>query len=261
VDAEVALITNIGLDHTAYLGPTREAIGREKAGVMRAGQPVVCADRDMPASIAEHAAAAGAQLHHIDDAFAIDESGWRGPAGQPLHWQQPLPGHIVADNLAAALAVTELLGEPATSAEAVMRACSARQALHGRREIVEDGPVRIVYDVGHNVEAIAVLADWLRAHPVAGATRVVIGMLADKPVEAVANMLAPLTDCFYCADLAALSERGIDAETLAGRVGHGAQVLAAPAAAVAAVGAQARRGDQIVVCGSFYTVAHARTES
>lgn len=265
IDADVALITNIGLDHADYLGATREAIGAEKAGVMRSRRPVVSADRDLPRTVATHAADVGAQLYRIGDAFEIDAHGWRGWDRQGVDWLQPLPAHVLADNLASALAVVELLGELPHSAAAVMRACAAQRTLRGRCEIVEDGPVPVVYDVAHNVEAVALLVAYLRNHPVAGATHVVIGMLADKPVEAVAGLLAPLADCFYAADLAAISERGfsdrrLDATALARRVGHGAEPAGVPAAALARARMAARPGDRIVVCGSFYTVAHARLE-
>lgn len=261
VDADVALITNIGLDHAAYLGNTRAAIGFEKAGIMRAHTPVVCADRDMPRSIESHATVVGAPLYRIGEVFDIDGRGWHGWAGQSIRWAVPLPDHVLPDNLAAALAVTELLDELPTTSAAVTRACNASEGLHGRREIVEDGGVSIIHDVGHNAEAIAILADWLRAHPAAGTTHVVIGMLSDKPVEAVAAMLAPVTDQFHAVDLAAVSERGVDAAALAARIGHAAVAGGSPRATLAAVRAQAQVGDRIVVCGSFHTVAHARKET
>src|SRR5699024_6362712 len=151
-----------------------------KAGVMRAGQPVVCTDRNMPPSVSEYAARVGARLLHIDDAFTMDGDCWHGTTGQVIEWPEPLPASVLADNLAGALAVVEQLGEPADSAAMVTRAChTAAETLHGRREIVEDRGIRTIYDVGHNVEAIAVLAAWLRNHPVTGVTHVVIGMLAD----------------------------------------------------------------------------------
>lgn len=260
VDADVALITNIGIDHAAFLGDTRAAIGHEKAGIMRTNRPVVCADRDMPQSIAAHADNIGAQLYRIGCSFDVDDRGWRGWAERTMHWAASLPDHVVPENLAAALAVTALLGALPRTEEAVSRACTAQRGLHGRREIVEDGGVSVIYDVGHNAQAIAVLVAWLRNHPVPGATHVVIGMLADKPVEAVAAMLAPVTGHFYAADLAAINNRGVDAATLARRVGHGAAPSDSPRAALAAARARARTGDRIVVCGSFYTVAHARRE-
>lgn len=261
IDADVALITNIGLDHGAYLGNTREAIGREKAGVMRAGTPVVCADRDLPQSVVTYAADVGACMYRIGDAFDIHGSQWQGWAGQSVTWSTPLSAHVLTDNLAASLAVVEILEQRPDSENAVSRACAARQALHGRREIVEDGSVSIIYDVAHNAEAVAVLVAYLRDNPVSGATYVVIGMLSDKPVEAVAAMLAPLTHRFYAADLAAISSRGIDAETLAGRIGHGAQASGTPDVALVRARGNAQPGDRIVVCGSFYTVSHARLET
>src|SRR5699024_4923414 len=117
----------------------------------------VCADRDLPRSVAAHAVDVGARLYRIGDAFDIDADGWHGWAGRGVHWSEPLPAYVLADNLAAALAVVALLDESPDSAAGVMRACAAQQALHGRREIVEDGPVPVIYDVAHNAEAVAIL--------------------------------------------------------------------------------------------------------
>lgn len=256
VDADVALITNIGMDHAAYLGNTREAIGREKAGIMRSGKPVVCADRDLPASVSEHAEQVGAQMYCIGKAFDIQDHQWQGWAGQNVSWDVSLPAYLLADNLAASLAVVELLGESPGS-EVPEEVFSAQQTLRGRREITNDGAVPIIYDVGHNAEAIAVLAAYLRDNPVSGATHLILGMLSDKPVEAVAGLLAPLIDFCYTANLATVSDRGIDDKTLAARVCHDAQPAGTPSAALTHVRAQAQPGDRIVVCGSFHTVAQA----
>src|SRR5699024_11801773 len=100
VDTDVALTTNVGLDHVDYLGDTREVIGAEKAGVMRPQRPVVCADRDLPRSVAAHAADVGARLYRIGDAFDIDADGWHGWAGRGVHWSEPLPAYGLAEHLA-----------------------------------------------------------------------------------------------------------------------------------------------------------------
>lgn len=259
VDADVALITNIGLDHSAYLGDTREAVGAEKAGVMRGGRPVVCADRALPGSVVHHAEAAGAPMYRLGEDFDVDAEGWRGWSG--MNVGRPLPPHVCSDNLAAALAVVALLDELPRSHQALEQACRGQRALHGRCEIVEDGPVQIIHDVAHNAEAAAMLSVFLRRNPIPGATHIVLGMLADKPVEAVARTLAAVADHFHAADLSAVSARGLDSTALARRIGRGARPAGPPSAALAHVRKLAGGGDRIVVCGSFFTVAGARGEA
>lgn len=258
VDADVALITQIGLDHMDWLGPDREAIGREKAGVMRSDRPAICADRDRPGSIDEHAGAVGASLVCIGGDFDIEveDARWRYRNGAYAQSYPRVDG-VLADNLAAALATSHALTGAHPEAVRVDAACRAQAGLAGRRERI-DGDVAIIYDVGHNAEAVAMLIADLQSWPCAGETHVVLGMLGDKPVEAVVPALAPHTDRFYFAGLNALNKRGLDAQTLARRGAFAGGCFADPAAALAAARERTRTGDRIVVCGSFLTVAHAR---
>lgn len=256
VDADVALITNIGLDHMDWLGADREQIGAEKAGVLRAGQPAFCTDRAMPDSIARHAAAVGASLAVIGRDFDIADEGhywhWRY-----ADWNMSLAAHpaVLADNLAAALCVATALGMSLTAADG-QRACAVQARLPGRRQQV-DGRVPIIYDVGHNAEAVSVLVQYLMRQPVAGRTHVVLGMLMDKPVEAVGAALRQIADVFYPAGLQAATSRGLSGSALAARLGCATMSYADPAAALAAAQGASVPGDRIVVCGSFFTVAQA----
>lgn len=258
VDADVALITSIGLDHTQWLGDTREAIGAEKAGIMRCGQPVLCGDRNPPASITGHAAQVDAELTLIGQDFDIVSTAdiWQGTGA--LHALR-MPPHVAvySDNLALTVAgVTKAGYEPAIVD--VERACRCQAALPGRREII-DGPVPIIYDVAHNEDAMALLVDAMQRQPVQGRTHVVLGMLADKPVETVGERLAPLANVFYPAGLDGATPRGLDGQTLAARLGYAGPTFADPRAALAAARAAAANGDRIIVCGSFFTVAEARS--
>jgi len=258
VDADVALLTPIGLDHCDWLGPDRESIGYEKAGVMRAGQPAFCSDRAMPASIAQHAEQIGTPLQRIGEDFDIASVG--------DHWQWhdasttlALVPHsaVLPDNLALAVAGVRALGVSVTAADAE-RACQQQARLPGRREVV-DGPIPIIYDVGHNVEAVDQLLAMLHARPVAGCTHVVIGMLADKPIEAVAQRLLNVADYLYPVGLDCVNARGLGGGAMAQRLGlDAANGFSSPAVGLSAAQEAARTGDRIVVCGSFFTVAQAR---
>ncbi|MES1940614.1 FolC bifunctional protein [Salinisphaera sp. T5B8] len=258
VDGDIALITNIGLDHVDWLGDDRESIGYEKAGVMRTRRPVICCDRQPPASLSQHAARVGAALECIGHEFDIqaDSQGWVFSRGAHTRRLAGMAG-VLADNLAGALATVDALTARLPAPAAIETACRAQAGLPGRRERVDD-TVSMIYDVGHNAEAVAVLAEELLGAPSAGRTHIVLGMLADKPVETVAAHLEKVADRFYFAGLDSLGSRGLAADDLARRVGIEGDRFDSPAAAVAAARNASEAGDRIVVCGSFLTVAHAR---
>ncbi|MGN8157276.1 bifunctional tetrahydrofolate synthase/dihydrofolate synthase [Salinisphaera sp. RV14] len=258
VDADVALITQIGLDHTDWLGDTREAIGREKAGIMRAGRPALCGDRRPPDSIAAAATACGAHLACLGRDFELTCAPQRWTWSDGATCLDIVPHAAVhPDNLALAIAGAGAAGYR-PGAEDIRRACARQALLPGRREVI-DAPIAIIYDVGHNEDAVALLAESLQQRPVSGRTHVVLGMLADKPVEAVGRRLMPWADALYPAGLDGLSTRGLTGEALAARLRHAGPVHASPEQALAAAQAAAVPGDRIVVCGSFFTVAQARS--
>ncbi|MDN5937536.1 MAG: bifunctional tetrahydrofolate synthase/dihydrofolate synthase [Salinisphaera sp.] len=260
LDADVALVTNVGLDHVDWLGADREAIGREKAGIYRRGRPAVCADRDPPASLV--AAGARSQFHRLGGDFNLGQEPerwcWRDWQGRELTLA-PMP-NVLPDNLAAALAVLTALG-----------VCPQADALHsalagfcapGRRQRFA-GEVEMVLDVAHNTEAMALLATWLADHPVPGRTRLVVGMLANKPVAEATQMLAGVADEWYAAGLPQ-TDRGLDGAALAAQLPAAAMVCADAVCACTQARAASNPGDRVVVCGSFYTVgailAHPEAE-
>lgn len=257
IDADVALITQIGLDHTDWLGTDRESIGYEKAGILRPDRPAFCSDRSMPASIAAQAGRLGTPLAVIGHDFDIraSDATWRWQDAKRAIDIEPHEA-VWRDNLALALAGVLALGVAVTSDD-VARACTAQARLPGRREVV-DAPIPIIYDVGHNADALALLADTLTRHTVEGRTLVVIGMLEDKPVETVAALLESFTTGFFPVGLDSISPRGLSGASLACRLGVDEDTYPDPAAGLAAAQAVAIQGDRIVVCGSFFTVAQAR---
>lgn len=274
VDADAALITNIGLDHTDWLGNTREAIAREKAGVMRGGRPAVCVDPEPPAAIGEIAAALGANLLQLgrDYDYAVDDDGrWRW-------WLQPAAAAAMQGG-AAAFSTLEALPPPALlgdvqwrNAAGVLTLLAAMQPRlpvkpaaigAGLRNLRLPGRFErhrgVILDVAHNLEAAVVLADNLRAAGLAGNVHLVLGMFADKPVEAVAAALEPVVCATYCGDLP--PPRGLSGAALAARIPRlRPQVYADVRSAYAAARAAAGDEDGIVVCGSFLTVAEIAQE-
>ncbi len=258
VDADCAVITCIGLDHVEYLGPDRERIGREKAGILRAGRAAVCSDPDPPRSIGDQARALGAPLWQLgrdfDAQLAADAWNWHGPDAHFKKLPPPaLPGATQVRNAAGVVAALVRMRGRLEIPEAAIRAGLVRLRLPGRFERRGN----VVLDVAHNVEAARVLADNLRSLA-PGGFRFVIGMLSDKPVEGFAEALAPLAAKVHAAALP--PPRGLGAATLAARLARaGVPVEAHDSVARALRAARAEAGDAgtVVVCGSFLTVAAA----
>lgn len=254
IDAEAALITPIGLDHQDWLGPDREAIGREKAGVLRPAQIAVCADPDPPASILAQARALGCPLLRVDDFGSPALHGhWQWRA---RHWPLPaLPGAHQRRNAAGVLTLVEALRPRLPLDDAAIAEGLRQLRLPGRFERRQHAGRQWVLDVAHNAEGAQVLADAL-AEAGLGTIRLVIGMLSDKPVEAVAQALAPQVAAWHYASLP--GPRGLAAATLARRCARPGALHADVESALAAALAASAPGQTLLVCGSFLTVAAAQ---
>ena len=262
IDADVAVLTAIDLDHAAWLGPDRESIGREKAGILRPGRPAVCVDAEPPASVVEAAARLGAPLRlpGRDYSFAVDAHGWRWSTAGRMRTTLPRPAlfgpHQYANAAGALMALHELDAELPVGQGAVRRGLLEAR-LRGRFEVVP-GPVERILDVAHNPHGARALARALAARPCEGRTLAVAGMLADKEIEATLGALADAVAAWHVAPLDV--PRGSDAGRLATALralGATASVHADVAAAQRAALAAATPGDRVVVFGSFHTVAAA----
>ena len=276
VDPTVAVVVSIGLDHQEFLGATLEAIGAEKAGIFRKDRAAVLGSLDMPAVLADVAAARGARLKRLGTEFSFSREppGWRYRGS---HWDLPgLPAPALAGdaqfaNAATAVAAVEELQPPLSiSPEAVARGLESVR-LVGRFQIIDAGrrcacrwyagrtSPQWILDVAHNPDAARVLAQNLRALPVEGRTLAVCGILADKDAAAIAAAVAGCFDGWWLASTD--GARGTTAAALAQRI---APHVAAPVttvdgipAACAAAAAAAGPQDRIVVFGSFHTVGPA----
>jgi dihydrofolate synthase/folylpolyglutamate synthase len=263
LDADVALITPIDLDHADWLGADREQIAREKAGIFRTGRPAVCSDPYPPAMLAAEAARIGTRLLALGRDFDFGVEGqqwwWRGTLqrrdGLPL---PALRGTSQPQNAAGVLMVLEQLTARLPVYQQDVRAGLLSVQLPGRFQVLP-GEVTRILDVGHNPHAAAELARNLAAQPCAGRTRLVLAMLADKDAVGVVNVLARQVDAWYVAGLG--GTRGAGPERLAatlGEVGIGAvQAFATVREACLQAKTDAQPGDRVVVFGSFYTVAEA----
>ena len=264
VDADCALITSIGIDHVEWLGSDREAIGREKAGILRAGRPGVYGESDPPHSVLAQAESVDAPLYCLarDYHYAHTDLTWQWHSSATRYTDLPipnLPGAFQLQNAAAVLMVLEQLAESLPVSEAALRQGLQAVRLPGRFQ-VRPGAVEQILDVAHNPHGAQALAEALRQRPCSGRTHLVLAMLADKDAAGVCAALRPVVDAWYCAGLA--GPRGQSGEQLVVSAGlvterDALTIHADVASACAQAAVAARAGDRIVVCGSFHTVAEA----
>jgi dihydrofolate synthase/folylpolyglutamate synthase len=266
VDADVAVIVSVGLDHMEWLGPDLESIAREKAGILRRGRPAVFGGLEPPASLRDAAAGLGARLYWRGRDFAAVERSdglwdYRGLRGGRLDLPAPaLAGAIQRANAATALAALECVADRLPPLDAAQLASALRGVrLAGRfQRLPADGGVEWILDVAHNPDAAHTLAANLAAAPCTGRTIAVCGMLADKDAVAVIGALRAGVDRWYAAGTD--GERALSDRELAVRA-RAAGVVAEPAGSVVDALRRAEReaaaGDRIVCFGSFHTVGPA----
>lgn len=263
-DADCAVVTGIALDHTDWLGSTREAIGYEKAGIFRAGKQSICGDPEPPQTLVDHAGAIGAPLQRVGRDFAaIPEEGmltwtFRGRDGAITCLPKPgLVGVCQLRNAAAALAVVESLKASRPVVRAAIERGLVDVYLPGRFQVFPGRPT-FVADVAHNPQAVAGLAENLDAMGCFTKTITVVGMLADKDIAGALASLRGKIDVWLFAGLDV--PRGAAAETLAavhaaGALGGRVECFASPDEALARAAKVAGDNGRIAVFGSFYTVA------
>ncbi|WP_285130215.1 bifunctional tetrahydrofolate synthase/dihydrofolate synthase [Leclercia adecarboxylata] len=251
VDPDVAVVTSIALDHTDWLGPDRESIGREKAGIFRAGKPAIVGEPEMPHTIADVAQEKGALLQRrdVDWRYSVTQSGWRFEDAKGALDNLPLP-QVPQPNAATALAALRASGLAVD--EQAIRDGIQQAILAGRFQIVSESP-RLILDVAHNPHAAAYLAGRLKSLPKTGRVLAVIGMLHDKDIGGTLACMETVVDSWYCAPLE--GPRGATAEQLMEHLGQG-QTFASVEQAWREAMADARPEDTVLVCGSFHTVAH-----
>ena len=261
VDADVALITSISLDHCEWLGSDVELIGREKAGIFRPTRPAVFAAPDMPASIQHHADRLGTSLLRLNRDFSFTRQdaqwSWKGPNDQITDLPAPaLYGDVQFDNAAAVLMTLDLLRERLPVARSSIVAGLSNVQLPGRFQRFHR-EAEWILDVAHNPAAAQTLASQLAR--VSGRKIAVCGILADKDIDSIVTILRDTFGDWIVAGLE--GERALAPDLLAMRIGErGARVIATESDVIAAC-ERARRmagkGDVVVVFGSFLTVAPA----
>lgn len=265
IDPDVAVLTTIALDHTDWLGETREEIGMEKAGIFRAGAPAICGETDLPLTVINHAQALSADLmrrgevydfnkhadEHIDGMKVWDWSGSRGK--HPVSLQNlPLPSLPLVNAATTLQALYQLDME---IPEQAIREGLIKASLPGRYQRLNK-PVPMLLDVAHNPEAAAYLVDRLKEENHGGRLFALLGMLSDKDSDEVLTIMQPVIDEWAVCDLD--TPRAIAASHLQAKLAElgdsNVNIYANAALALDALSSRVGKDDLLIVFGSFFTV-------
>ena len=263
IDTDCAVITSIDLDHMDELGPDRESIGFEKAGILRPGKPAIVSDPMPPQSVIDHAAAIGADLWRFGHDFNVSgdkqQWGWSGRGRRYSGLAYPaLRGANQLLNAAGVLAALEALRPQLPITAQAVRTGLAMVELPGRFQIVPGEPA-LVLDVAHNAHAVAALAENLDAMGFYPTTHGVFGVMADKDLAPILARIGPMIDRWYFTDLptpraARASDLLASWQAQNTRTDASASVHSGPMEALRAAIEHADPADRIVVFGSFFTV-------
>jgi dihydrofolate synthase/folylpolyglutamate synthase len=266
IDADVAAVVTVGLDHCEWLGPTVERIGAEKAGIFRPGRPAIFGSRAIPQSVQRAAAGQGARLRRLGVDFDYVEraDGWDYVGFGSRRRELPLPalaGSTQLANAATALAVLEAAEPALLVPDEAVRAGLGSVRLPGRFQVFSGEP-ECILDVAHNPEAARALAASLAARPCRGRTIAVCGILGDKDIDGVVRALTGQVQRWIAVGLD--SPRALALPELARRI---ALAGAGPVDSAASVAdglrlarTQAEPGDRVLVFGSFLSVGPALAE-
>lgn len=257
VDADAALITSIGIDHQDWLGSDRETIGKEKAGILRAGQYAVFSGKQMPASIEQTAMKIGCDLivsgrdYHVK----TDQNGWEIQSGFGARHALPLPslrGEHQLENAAGVIALLLACKEKLPVEADAMRAGLGSAKILGRFQVIPS-EINTIIDVAHNPDSMQQLASNLARFIVKGKLHIIIGMLKDKQIETSLEPLLEHADYWYL--MSTPGERGLTADELKKHFPDDSAKIAGMSDNIGdvyqSVMQQAKAGDTLLVTGSF----------
>lgn len=267
VDPDVALVTSISIDHVEWLGGTREAIGREKAGIFRASVPAITGDPEPPESLIQSAIEKDALLYCIgrDFGYKKQSTGWDWFYADRQMLRLPEPGlkgeHQYRNASSVILAVSKM-AEVLPIAEASIKQGLENVRLAGRFQLI-DGEIPVLLDVGHNPQAVRTLADYVKAIFPGRRIHAVFSMMKDKDIAGVLEIMHPVVYDWFFAPLAnprAAPEsamREIFSQSSVSRVSFGFDSFTD---AFSAAKNQSHKGDLLLVFGSFFLVSECLVE-
>lgn len=263
VDADVALMASIDIDHSEWLGHTREAIGLEKAGIARKDRPVVLGDPNVPSAVLDYLKALGALVYRqgVDFHGRPEPDGWRfedrdGGIEDRLPWPS-IPGDHQILNAAAVLQCLRLIEGRFPISPTVMAQGLQAVLLPGRFQRF-DGTIPVLLDVAHNPEAVTTLKKHLLKYYPTVRVRAVFAVMRDKDIQQMVGIIGGLIEAWYLAPLR--MQRAATPEEIA-EILHNAGVEKVMAGfddvprAVKAAQEASSPGDMVLVFGSFFLVS------
>ena len=268
IDPDLAIITNISLDHCQWLGSTREVIAKEKAGIIRNGISVIFAERDLPKAIKAIASEKKAPLFLYGKDFVcerspFDESTSDDDIGDSYYLKiqgkqvTMLKTRSIAPEQIASVSYAYFLLEKVLPDKTEFQAACLK-AITGRCQLLVGEGKKILWDVAHNPAAMLRLIKKIQSIGQSGRVRIVFSVLADKDLNAMLACFKPNFSDWYIAPLANVV-RGIQLEALSAAF-NAAKIQTYTAyktlqAAYTAAYAISSETDLLVVTGSFYVLS------
>jgi dihydrofolate synthase / folylpolyglutamate synthase len=267
VDSDAAIISSIGIDHVAWLGETREAIGYEKAGIFRASVPAIVGDPSPPHALMQVAEDKQARFYAIDKDFGYtkQQEHWRWFCNSKQIDNLPEPAlkgeHQYRNASAVIMAITQLDDKLPVDERAIRQGLE-KVKLPGRFQLL-DGAVPVLLDVGHNPEAVMTLVEYLTHNFPGRRIHAIFSMMKDKDIAEVLRIMGPVVYDWFFAPLSntrAATEqlmREIFSQQGMNNVSFGYTGFVD---AFAAAKTQAVNGDLLLVFGSFFLVSDCLAE-
>ena len=264
LDADVALVTSVDLDHMQWLGPDRETIGREKAGIFRGDKPAICSDPHPPETVLQYAEEIGATLYipGRDFNYQLSEDHWSWQWGSVIYENLPRPDQYNScqiQNAAGVLMVLNTLTSKLPIKAGAIEKGLENFSLTGRFQMLTEG-TQIILDVAHNNQSAKMLVHNLKQFPNSGKTHIIIGMLKDKDRNSILGELIEIADYWHTVTIS--NSRGTDSETIKNELldlGVTVPISESDTVANTFLKLQKETGmhDRIVVTGSFLSVGDA----
>lgn len=259
LDADLAIVTSIDIDHADWLGDTHEKIAFEKAGIFRNNKPAICGDFNPPQSLIEYANSIGSQLYSQNKNFGYKENAtsWSWWSEKTDFEQLPLP-QLLLQNMSTVLMGVELLSSQLPVQRKTIDDVMKNISLPGRIQIIPDN-ITTICDVSHNPASVSIFSKYLKKHPISGKSYAVFSMLGDKDISATLSLIKNDIDIWHVASLQC--DRAASQVLLTQHFfqNHIQNVLWFDSIKKAYdfTKTQAKLQDRIIIFGSFHTVAEA----
>jgi len=267
VDPDSAIISSIGIDHVDWLGKTREAIGREKAGIFRSATPAIVGDPEPPEAVKLTAEERQAQLYCLGRDFGYQKQadGWRWYCADRQIAHLPVPalkGDHQYRNASAVILAVQLLSDRLPVTEASICYGLDTVQLPGRFQLIPT-PIPVLLDVGHNPQAVHTLRDYLTEHFPEKRIHAIFSMMKDKDIAGVLDIMKPVVYDWFFAPLVnprAVSEAQMQDIFIKSGVDAVSFGFTGFAQAYEAAKNQSHKGDLLLVFGSFFLVSDCLVE-